>query len=434
MKASYIKKLFLGTINSMKDNISAFVKHPGVDFTRTRKCPFTALIRFILTLECHSLNHELSSFFCCDRSGIPSRSAFIQQRDKLNDAVFPSLFSELNKKTGFKRTFHGFHILACDGSDVNIPPFAGDKTTIVASNTPGVTYHQMHLNAMYDVLEERYSDVIIQPRAKYNERAAFISFLERNPVPGKCIFLADRGYFSLNVLAHLLRSGQFFVCRMNVPDSGDFFLKRFDMPESEVFDTELEINVTRNCRKAKNNPKQYVAVGKNRRFDFIPADDKESVFTIPCRLVKVRLTDGNYEYLITNLPNKGFDAETIKELYRLRWGIETSFRVLKYNVSLNSFHSIRRDFITQEIYARLIIYNLTMSLVHSVAVKKKDTKYQYKISVSAAVITCRDYLIHKIRNGTVISELLRHLTPIRPGRKYVRKKRSKRYVPLTNRA
>ena len=53
---------------------------------------------------------------------------------------------------------------------------------------------------------------------------------------------------------------------------------------------------------------------------------------------------------------------------------------------------------------------------------------------SAAVITCRDYLIHKIGNGTIISELLRHLTPIRPGRKYVRKKRSKRYVPLTNRA
>ena len=434
MKISYIKKLFWGTINSMKDNLFDFVKHPGVDFTRTRKCPFIAIIRFILALECHSLNHELSSFFGCDRSGIPSRSAFIQQRDKLNDTVFPFLFSELNKKTGFKRTFNGFHIIACDGSDVNIPPLAGDEKTIVASNTPGVSYHQMHLNAMYDVLEERYSDVIIQSRAIYNERTAFIALLKRNPVPGKCIFLADRGYFSLNVLAHLLKSGQFFVCRMNAPDSGDFFLKRFDMPVAETFDIVLEINVTRSNRKAKSNPVKYVNVPKARSFDFIPAEDKESVFSMSFRLVKIKLADGNYEYLITNLPQNEFRAETIKELYRLRWGIETSFRVLKYNVSLNSFHSIRRDFIVQEIYARLIIYNLTMSLVHSVTVKKKDTKYQYKLSVSAAVITCKDYLIHKIKNDEVKYELLRHLTPIRPGRKYVRKKRSKRYVPLTNRA
>ena len=124
----------------------------------------------------------------------------------------------------------------------------------------------------------------------------------------------------------------------------------------------------------------------------------------------------------------------LKKLYGLRWGIETSFRYLKYNIALNFFHCIRREFIVQEIYARVILYNLSILLVHSVTAPKKDCKYQYKISVSDAIVTCREFLIKKITNAEIQKELLRYLTPVRPGRSFPRKVRSKRFVPLTNRA
>ena len=52
-----------------------------------------------------------------------------------------------------------------------------------------------------------------------------------------------------------------------------------------------------------------------------------------------------------------FSTEEIKELYALRWGIETSFRELKYAVGLTSFHSKKHEYIIQEIWARLLLYN-----------------------------------------------------------------------------
>lgn len=51
--------------------------------------------------------------------------------------------------------------------------------------------------------------------------------------------------------------------------------------------------------------------------------------------------------------------EEIKKLCRLRWGIERSFRELKYTIGLTNFHAKNVDFILQEIFARLIIYIFT---------------------------------------------------------------------------
>jgi dsDNA-specific endonuclease/ATPase MutS2 len=89
--------------------------------------------------------------------------------------------------------------------------------------------------------------------------------------------------------------------------------------------------------------------------------------------------------------------------------------------------------IFQEIYARLILYNITMLLIHSVKLPKKDLKYARKLSVSDAVVTCRYFLIHYLTNEYIKELLLKYLTDIRPGRVFPRKTRSKRFVPLTNR-
>ena len=61
--------------------------------------------------------------------------------------------------------------------------------------------------------------------------------------------------------------------------------------------------------------------------------------------------------LLTNLPSDKFPPHKLKEIYSMRWGIETSFRELKYAIGLTSFHARKPDFIKQEIYARLLLYN-----------------------------------------------------------------------------
>lgn len=74
------------------------------------------------------------------------------------------------------------------------------------------------------------------------------------------------------------------------------------------------------------------------------------------RVVRFPISDNEYECILTNLPDNEFSIDEIKELYALRWGIETSFRELKYAVGLACFHSKKREYIIQEIWARLILY------------------------------------------------------------------------------
>lgn len=57
------------------------------------------------------------------------------------------------------------------------------------------------------------------------------------------------------------------------------------------------------------------------------------------RVVCFKISDNKYKCLITNLPNDEFNITDSKELYHKRWGIETSFRELKYAIGLINFYS-----------------------------------------------------------------------------------------------
>lgn len=70
------------------------------------------------------------------------------------------------------------------------------------------------------------------------------------------------------------------------------------------------------------------------------------------------------------LPGKEFPIAKIKELYYRRWGIETSFRELKYAIGLASLHGKKKEFMLQEVFARLVLYNYTSLIAHSVELPK----------------------------------------------------------------
>ena len=56
--------------------------------------------------------------------------------------------------------------------------------------------------------------------------------------------------------------------------------------------------------------------------------------------------------LMTNLDAAQFPLSALRELYARRWGIETSFRELKYTVGLIHLHSRKSDLVRQEIFAK----------------------------------------------------------------------------------
>ena len=65
-------------------------------------------------------------------------------------------------------------------------------------------------------------------------------------------------------------------------------------------------------------------------------------------------------FVITNLDPDRFPLAALKALYARRWGIETSFRSLKYAVGLIHLHAKKPDLVLQEVFASFLIFNFTL--------------------------------------------------------------------------
>src|SRR5690606_34934969 len=113
-------------------------------------------------------------------------------------------------------------------------------------------------------------------------------------------------------------------------------------------------------------------------FDFL--DLKEHLFyPISFRVVRFVLPNGTYESVITNLSAADFPPDELKSIYNMRWGIETSFRALKYTVGLTSFHSKRQESIIQEIFARMIMYNFAQMITSHVVISQMDIPHPNQV-------------------------------------------------------
>lgn len=105
-------------------------------------------------------------------------------------------------------------------------------------------------------------------------------------------------------------------------------------------------------------------------------------------------------YMITNLPHT-FVLEDIKSCYHWRWGMEISFRYPKHANGLLYFHSKKPEFLKQEIYANLILYNFGIFIANEAAEenlkkkRKKGNKYNYEIDFSSALKTARKFFVRR---------------------------------------
>lgn len=61
--ALHVKNTLLSEICLMDKEHDKFSRHPGVDFSRTRKLHFRALLHFQLSMSCGSINQELVKYF-----------------------------------------------------------------------------------------------------------------------------------------------------------------------------------------------------------------------------------------------------------------------------------------------------------------------------------------------------------------------------------
>ena len=104
-KIKSIKAALDASVNAVCNSCAMFSKHPGSDFTRTRKLPLRKLLSFILSMEGGTLKTEMLRHFGCSAE-ISSPAAFVQQRSKINSEAFPALFDLFVQNTDNDLTHH----------------------------------------------------------------------------------------------------------------------------------------------------------------------------------------------------------------------------------------------------------------------------------------------------------------------------------------
>lgn len=169
----------------------------------------------------------------------------------------------------------------------------------------------------------------------------------------------------------------------------------------------MSLILTRSNSKKKRlhseKSENYRFVCKAVTFDFI--DENHPEYELNLRIVRFDLGNGNFENIITNLSQDECSVEELKELYWMRWKIETSFRDLKHTIGTENFHSKSVNFVSQEIIARMILFNFSTTII------------------SMAMKLCIGYLQTGGNSCDIILLMSKFILPIRENRIYARQHR-----------
>ncbi len=430
------------TIRAVCSGIKNYAENPEKDFVRTRKLPPNILIQFILNMEGNTLNKEIFSNFS-DKDERMTASAFVQQRDKLKPGVFKALLHEFNATMIDTETMKGLRVFAIDGSDFCTPLNKQSKWYIPnhyirkdGQEAKGTCL--MHGNFLYDLLNKQYMDV----NEARDERDGAIKLIENIENPQNTLTIMDRGYSGFNMIEHCNRFGGYYVIRFPISNT----IKEINDLPDEPCDIDLEIKVsTKSQQFCDLYGYRHINVHKGKKDEYSDKTvtsqwDFEEKCTVKFRACKFRINDSGvgknvWEVLVTNLPRNKFDLNDMKRIYHLRWGIETSFRELKYALGAINFHSKKDKFILQELYAHLLMFNATSRIAACIPVKNSKKGRAYAVDFTMIVHIFRTYYRHfnHAPPDEMYADMTRYRHIIKDGRHNMRLLRPKSAVYFTYR-
>lgn len=423
-------KRFVTVISSNKESLRKFCVSDQ-DFVRDRKLPFPKLVLFIAKLCKKSLSIELEKFF--EEIGKPiecSVSAFVQQRVKLKPYFF-SCWNRLLQKSFY--LYYGSAVKRWKGYRI----VAGDGSAISLINTPALNNHfggqsNQHGNFVqaktfyhYDVLNELILLAEIKP---YRFGELSIAYKAIEETQEDMVMIYDRYFSNYKMVAlHLWQKKERkFVIRAKETQN---MVKAF-------------IQGGKHSSVVEMQPTPSAIVGLKKSGFEITKDTLVRV-----RLVRVELAN-SIEVLITNLwEEEGHSTEEFKDLYFMRWRIETNIFIQKNILQLESFSGLTVASVLQDFYATVMMTNL-----HSILIKEaqqtientlKDRKYPVKINRNKSFGKLKVNLIYLFVNhepGLILQKLhdhfIRDILPVRKERSFKRVRKNvqskSKYKTFTN--
>ena len=331
------------------------VKDKKKDFTRNRKLNFSDVIMYTIGNTRNSLGLEAEQFSKYISTDKISGAALCKARQKVKYTAFEELFRQTAVISPRNKCFHGYHLYAVDGMKGELPKTPELTEKYRASKTCAAPI--FHAVSVFDVLNEIFIDSIFH-FGTANERKLACEMIERisqdsnyNSEPQIWIF--DRGFPSLLLIQKLLKNNLKFVMRV----SASFLKEVNEFRESQYVDREVHVNYTE--ERIRNSRVQ-----------------SDGICEFDLRCVRITLDSGEEEILVTNLERSLFPKRAVKEIYQLRWGIETSFNYLKHAVFVEEFVTKNENGLAQDYYVSLLMYNfstcLCRSMYHDIP-KKENT-------------------------------------------------------------
>jgi Transposase DDE domain len=353
--------------------------------SRDRKLTFKNLIFIIMNFKT-SIQRELDSFF----KSISKRDfnirevtkgAFSQARSKLN----PWAFQRLNQVAvesfyadASYRTWHGFRVLAVDGTRLNLPNHPSvieEFGSHVIGPTLTVTKSLALGSLLYDVLNNITIEGQIAPYDS-SERDLLIKHLDK--IKKGDLLLLDRGYASFWLFFLLEAKGIDFCVR----------IKENWLVVREFMATTQQEQLV--CFKLPI-----------RDLDKLAQYPEYQHITITCRLIKVVLPTGETEILCTSLKDsEAFNVELFDELYRLRWNEEEAYKLFKSRIELENFSGKTALAIKQDFHAKVFLMTLCAAYAHPIEERviqeykaDEDRKFSQQINRTNAIGMTQSILI-----------------------------------------
>jgi hypothetical protein len=275
------------------------------------------------------------------------------------------LVEQFYKRAPIKR-FKGYRLWACDGSVVKLPDNV-DTQTIGTHKNQHLTVASVKLLCYFDVLNKMIARLWLK-----NKRIGKIRLVEPyiKELPKDVLSIYDRN-FGAHIIIFLHRHHG-SNCLIRMKKGGFHQVRNFlasGLMEMLVTET-LQERAWRELRKTGLPKSKY--------------------HTLTYRLIRVELSTGEIEVLLTTLLSPAFTVADFAWLYGKRWGVETCFDQLKNLFKAPIFSGYSALACKQDLWAVAIMFNLQTILMLAAQpllqerCKKRKRTYQINRNVSLA--------------------------------------------------
>lgn len=365
-----------------------------------------------------SLQCELDAFFQTVQGSVMpvrevTKSAFCRARLKLKYSAFIELNHYLLSffaKHFAIRKWHGFRLLAIDGSTLLLPNTQAMRDHFgVQLDSRSKPRGMAYVSQLYDCLNRLTLHAQVHPY-RIDERVLALAhgtYFQQND-----LILMDRGYPAFWYLAWVLSTPAQFCVRVS-PNT---------WKKVEQF-------------SLSGLPQQIVTLSPTHESKKKCLEYGLPISPILVRLIRVPLDGVEDQILMTSLVDiDEYPLEWLQEVYRLRWSVEENYKHMKSRIEMENFSGKSVESIYQDFHAKVFAMNLTAVLIHPVQDKENEDPYRkqhtYQVNATFAVSCLKNGIVKLLSQKQphrILDQLFTLITktvePVRPNRSYPRKKR-----------